>query len=51
VALRAAGVDCDGEPLAEGHVVWWSGAPLAGVPPQFRLRDPDGNSLLVAATS
>jgi len=49
-ALQAAGVDCDAEPLPEGPVVWWSGAPLAGVPPQFRLRDPDGNSLLVVAT-
>ena len=50
-ALLAAGVDCDAEPLPEGSVVWWSGAPLAGRPPQFRLRDPDGNSLLVVAAS
>ena len=49
-ALQAAGVDCDAEPLREGELVWWSGAPLAGRPPQFRLRDPDGNSLLVVAT-
>jgi hypothetical protein len=46
-----AGVDCDAEPLPEGSVVWWSGAPLAGVPPQFRVRDPDGNSLLVVAAT
>ena len=50
-ALRAAGVDTDPEPLAEGSVVWWSGAPLAGRPPQFRLRDPDGNSLLIVAAT
>jgi catechol 2,3-dioxygenase-like lactoylglutathione lyase family enzyme len=50
-ALRAAGVDSDPEPLAEGSLVWWSGAPLAGRPPQFRLRDPDGNSLLVVAAT
>jgi catechol 2,3-dioxygenase-like lactoylglutathione lyase family enzyme len=47
--LRAKGVDVDEAPLPEGEVVWWSGAPLAGVPTQFRLRDPDGNSLLVVA--
>jgi catechol 2,3-dioxygenase-like lactoylglutathione lyase family enzyme len=50
-ALQGAGVDTDPAPLAEGEVVWWSGAPLAGRPPQFRLRDPDGNSLLVVAAS
>jgi catechol 2,3-dioxygenase-like lactoylglutathione lyase family enzyme len=50
-ALRSAGIDTDPEPLAEGRVVWWSGAPLAGRPPQFRLRDPDGNSLLVVAAT
>lgn len=49
--FRGQGVDVDDEPLPEGEVVWWSGAPLAGVPPQFRLRDPDGNSLLVVAAS
>jgi catechol 2,3-dioxygenase-like lactoylglutathione lyase family enzyme len=48
-ALRADGVDVDDAPLAEGEVVWWSGAPLAGVPAQFLLRDPDGNSLLLVA--
>lgn len=48
-ALRAQGVDVDEQPLPEGNVVWWSGAPLAGVPTQFRLRDPDGNSFLIVA--
>jgi catechol 2,3-dioxygenase-like lactoylglutathione lyase family enzyme len=48
-ALRAKGVDVDERPLPEGEVVWWSGAPLAGVPAQFRLRDPDGNSFLIVA--
>jgi catechol 2,3-dioxygenase-like lactoylglutathione lyase family enzyme len=47
--LRAEGVRVDDEPLPEGEVVWWSGAPLAGVPTQFRLWDPDGNSLLMVA--
>lgn len=49
--LRAQGVEVDEAPLPEGEVVWWSGAPLAGVPTQFRLRDPDGNSFLVVAAS
>lgn len=49
--LRGAGVRTDAEPLVPGTVVWWSGAPLAGVPTQFRLYDPDGNSLLVVSTS
>jgi len=35
--------------LSLGEVVWWSGAPLAGFPAQFLVRDPDGNSLLVVA--
>ena len=48
-ALRARGVDTDEQPLPEGQVVWWSGAPLAGVPTQFRLLDPDGNSFLIVA--
>ena len=47
--LRARDVDVDEAPLPEGVVVWWSGAPLAGFPTQFRLRDPDGNSLLIVA--
>ncbi|HST38561.1 MAG TPA: VOC family protein [Conexibacter sp.] len=48
-ALRAGGVDVDAAPLREDEVVWWSGAPLAGRPTQFRLRDLDGNSLLIVA--
>jgi lactoylglutathione lyase len=48
-AFRGQGVDVDTEPLPEGQVIWWSGAPLAGVPTQFRLRDPDGNSFLIVA--
>lgn len=47
--LRAKGVEVDQSPLPEGEVVWWSGAPLAGFPTQFRLRDPDGNSFLIVA--
>jgi uncharacterized protein len=50
-ALRAEGVDVDDAPLPEGEVVWWSGAPLAGMPTQFLLRDPDGNSLLMVAAA
>jgi catechol 2,3-dioxygenase-like lactoylglutathione lyase family enzyme len=50
-AFRDQGVDVDEQPLARGEVVWWSGAPLAGVPTQFRLRDADGNSFLVVGTS
>ena len=50
-ALRADGVDVDDAPLPEGEVVWWSGAPLAGMPTQFLLRDPDGNSLLMVAAA
>ena len=48
-ALHAQGIDVDERPLPEGEVVWWSGAPLAGVPTQFRLRDGDGNSFLIVA--
>jgi catechol 2,3-dioxygenase-like lactoylglutathione lyase family enzyme len=48
-AFRAQGLDVDEQPLPEGNVVWWSGAPLAGVPTQIRLRDPDGNSFLIVA--
>ena len=47
--LRARGVDVDEAPMPEGEVVWWSGAPLAGFPTQFRVRDPDGNSFLIVA--
>jgi catechol 2,3-dioxygenase-like lactoylglutathione lyase family enzyme len=49
--LTARGAAVDERPLPEGEVVWWSGAPLAGVPAQFRLRDPDGNSFLVVAAT
>jgi catechol 2,3-dioxygenase-like lactoylglutathione lyase family enzyme len=35
--------------LTPGEVVYWSGAPLAGRPRQFRVADPDGNSLLVVS--
>lgn len=48
-AFRSQGLDVDAQPLPEGEVVWWSGAPLAGVPMQFRLRDPDGNSFLIVS--
>jgi catechol 2,3-dioxygenase-like lactoylglutathione lyase family enzyme len=44
--LRTAGIDV-GEILPVGDVVYWGGAPLAGNPPMFVLRDPDGNSLLL----
>jgi len=47
--LRAHGVRVDYAPLPEGEVVFWSGAPLAGAPTQFRLWDPDGNSFLMVA--
>ena len=46
--LRDRGVEVDAEIMREGHpVVYWGGAPLAGMPPMFRLRDPDGNSFLI----
>jgi catechol 2,3-dioxygenase-like lactoylglutathione lyase family enzyme len=45
--LRARGVDVDAAVLREGDpVVHWAGAVLAGIPPMFRFRDPDGNSFL-----
>jgi catechol 2,3-dioxygenase-like lactoylglutathione lyase family enzyme len=47
--LREQGVEADERPLPQGEVVWWSGAPLAGFPTQFRMRDPDGNSFLIVA--
>lgn len=47
--LLARGVQVDREPLVPGEVVRWAGAPLAGRPAQFRLRDPDGNGLLVVS--
>jgi catechol 2,3-dioxygenase-like lactoylglutathione lyase family enzyme len=49
--FRAREVKVDEQPLPEGEVVWWSGAPLAGVPLQFRLLDPDGNSFLIVAAT
>ncbi len=49
--FRAQGLNVDEQLLHEGELVWWSGAPLAGVPQQFRLRDPDGNSFLIVAAS
>jgi catechol 2,3-dioxygenase-like lactoylglutathione lyase family enzyme len=48
-ALRAAGVKTDAELLAQDVVTWWAGAPLAGQPEQFRVFDPDDNSLLIVA--
>lgn len=44
--LRSGGIDV-GDIMREGDVVYWGGAPLAGNPPMFVLRDPDGNSLLI----
>jgi catechol 2,3-dioxygenase-like lactoylglutathione lyase family enzyme len=48
-ALRASDVPTDPELLPQGVVTWWAGAPLAGRPDQFRVWDPDGNSLLIVA--
>jgi catechol 2,3-dioxygenase-like lactoylglutathione lyase family enzyme len=48
--LRGRGVDV-GDILRQGDVVHWGGAPLAGNPPMFILRDPDGNSLLIVQGS
>jgi catechol 2,3-dioxygenase-like lactoylglutathione lyase family enzyme len=49
--MRARGVDVD-EIMREGHpVVHWAGAPLAGMPPMFLFRDPEGNSLLMVQGS
>lgn len=46
--LQARGVDVDEAIMREGDpVVHWGGAALAGVPPMFLARDPDGNSLLI----
>jgi catechol 2,3-dioxygenase-like lactoylglutathione lyase family enzyme len=46
--LRDRGVDVDERILREGEpVVHWGGAALAGVPPMFLCRDPDGNSFLI----
>jgi predicted enzyme related to lactoylglutathione lyase len=47
-ALRRAGADADPAILREGDPpVVWSGILLAGMPPMFLVRDPDGNSLLI----
>lgn len=46
--LRARGVDVDAAILHKGDpLLHWGGAVLAGVPPMFLLRDPDGNSFLI----
>jgi catechol 2,3-dioxygenase-like lactoylglutathione lyase family enzyme len=46
--LKARGVDVDAAIVREGDpIVRWAGAALAGTPPMFRFRDPDGNSFLV----
>ena len=49
-ALRERGADVS-DPLPDGEVRWWSGAPLAGRPSQFLVRDPDGTSILVVAAT
>lgn len=50
-ALRARGVDVDAAILGEDDPpVPWAGGVLAGIPPMFRVRDPDGNSFLIVAT-
>jgi catechol 2,3-dioxygenase-like lactoylglutathione lyase family enzyme len=48
--FRKRGARVDDALLAPGEVVVWAGAPLAGRPPQFRVYDPDGNSLLIVAS-
>jgi catechol 2,3-dioxygenase-like lactoylglutathione lyase family enzyme len=46
--LAALGVDVDAAVMREGDpVVHWGGVVLAGIPPMFLCRDPDGNSLLM----
>ncbi|HEX4624645.1 MAG TPA: VOC family protein [Solirubrobacteraceae bacterium] len=50
-ALRARGVDVDGAILGQDDPpVPWAGGVLAGIPPMFLVRDPDGNSFLIVAT-
>jgi catechol 2,3-dioxygenase-like lactoylglutathione lyase family enzyme len=44
--LQASGFEVDAI-MRAGDVVYWGGAPLAGNPRMFVMRDPDGNSLLV----
>jgi catechol 2,3-dioxygenase-like lactoylglutathione lyase family enzyme len=51
-ALAAAGADVDDALQRAGDPeVLWAGARLAGIPPMFRVRDPDGNSLLVVSAT
>ena len=46
--LQARGVEVDEVIMREGNpVVYWTDAPLAGMPAMFRFRDPDGNSFLL----
>jgi uncharacterized protein (TIGR02246 family) len=46
--LKAQGADVDDAILREGDPpVSWGGTMLAGIPPMFLVRDPDGNSLLI----
>jgi catechol 2,3-dioxygenase-like lactoylglutathione lyase family enzyme len=46
--LRDEGADVDATVMRTGDPVRrWGGAVLAGYPPMFLLRDPDGNSLLI----
>jgi catechol 2,3-dioxygenase-like lactoylglutathione lyase family enzyme len=50
-AFAGTGIEV-GQIMRAGHpVTSWAGAPLAGNPPMFVLADPDGNSLLVVASS
>ena len=50
-ALRARGVDVDAAILGEDDPpLPWAGGVLAGIPPMFLVRDPDGNSFLIVAT-
>jgi hypothetical protein len=50
-ALRQQGVDVDDAFREEDELRWCSGAPLAGRRPQFRVRDSDGNALLIVAVT
>jgi catechol 2,3-dioxygenase-like lactoylglutathione lyase family enzyme len=48
--LLARGADVDAKVMRQGDpAVRWGGTALAGVPPMFRVYDPDGNSFLVVA--
>ena len=48
--FRKGGARVHDARVAPGEVAVWAGAPLAGRPPQFRVYDPDGNSLLIVAS-